>query len=399
MKILMIAFNLMYQGTFWRAYNLGRGLAKTGNEITLIATSRKSQKGIKEYEQEGVRIVEMPDLFHNSLRSGWDPWNVINRVQWLKGKEFDLVHAFESRPTVIYPALAYLRQQPVPLVMDWADWFGKGGSVEERPSWLVKTVLRPVETYFEVSFRKRAHGTTVICSTLREKALALGVPQDSILYLTNGANTETLLPKPIEAARQSLSIAPDEMLIGYAGSIFKRDARLMAAAFERVVQQRPQAKLVLAGNFPYDFKAMVSCPQNVIQTGFVDTQVLADYLSACDIFWLPLSDSNANRGRFPYKFTDYMTIGRPIVATAVGDLPAMFRDQSIGFITPDQPEEIAQKTIRLMDDPALRVQFGKAARRLAESDFSWDELSRQLEGHYRKVMLNFQSKRSTSSAR
>jgi glycosyltransferase involved in cell wall biosynthesis len=62
----------------------------------------------------------------------------------------------------------------------------------------------------------------------------------------------------------------------------------------------------------------VAVPQ-IFRTGPLAYDQINPYLSACDVCWLPLCDSGANRGRFPFKLGDYMAVGKPVVATAVGD--------------------------------------------------------------------------------
>ena len=54
---------------------------------------------------------------------------------------------------------------------------------------------------------------------------------------------------------------------------------------------------------------------------------LVDYISACDIGWLTLCDSGANRGRFPMKTHDFMAAGVPLLVTDVGDLGEMVRQK------------------------------------------------------------------------
>jgi glycosyltransferase involved in cell wall biosynthesis len=309
----------------------------------------------------------------------------MNRIVWLRGRRFDLVHAFESRPTVIYPAL-YVHRQGVPLVMDWADWFGKGGSVEERPNPLVRGVLRPVETFFEEHFRTRAQGTTVICSLLYQKARALGIPEQQILCLRNGADLENRKAGPAGQARQAVGLPQDAPVIGYVGSIFPGDARLMAAAFNQVLLSFPDTRLVIAGYCPYDIRPAVSRPENVVQTGYVETSLLNQYLSACDLFWLPLKDSNANRGRFPYKLTDYMALGRPVIATAVGDIPEIVQGAQIGLTSPDQPGPFAECTLRLLRSPEQRAEMGQRARALAEAEYDWKKIAADLERFYQRVV-------------
>jgi glycosyltransferase involved in cell wall biosynthesis len=382
MKILMVVFNQVGRGTYWRAFHRGRFLARRGHLVSLMATSADSRFGIRIRQSEGLTLVETPDLFRGSLRSGWDPWNILNRVNWLRDQDFDLVHVFEGRPTAIYPALYIRNRLQIPLVMDWCDWFGKGGSVEERPNRWMRLLLRPVETYYEEHFRTAADRTTVICSLLRQKALNLGVRPRTILDLPNGSDTERLQPIERSAARLQTKLPSNAFIIGYVGTIFHRDGLLMAEAFNRLLQQAPEALLLIAGYCPLDLRPWVSRPERVIQTGFLSEADLNAYLAASDIFWLPLSDSNANRGRFPLKLTDYMAVGRPIVATRVGDVQIVLEQNQVGLLSRPEPEDLVAQTLRLFHDPDLRQTLGANARRAAESRFNWAHLAEQLEDLY-----------------
>ena len=365
MKILMLVFNKVGQGTYWRALRLAEELTRRDHQITLIATSRNNRWKQLARSENGVEIVEMPDLFTGSLRSGWDGWNIIRRIFWLRNRKFDLVHGFDSRPTVIFPAL-YVHKQGVPLLLDWADWFGKGGSVEERNNPWIRAILRPVETFFEEHYRTQAQGTTVICSLLFQKALALGIPEEWIVCLRNGADLKNRQAIPIPVARSEVNLPLNVPVIGYVGSVFPNDAKFMINAFDLVTSRLPDTRLVIAGYCAYDIRSAVSKPENVIQTGFLDNQKLNMFLSACDLFWLPLCNSNANKGRFPYKLTDYMAIGRPIVATAVGDVTEIVSGAGIGFLSPDIPQVFANETLRMLETPDQMIGMGQRARLLAE---------------------------------
>lgn len=186
LSILFSVFSQVGRGTYWRALALGQGLAARGHSVTLMATSRARRWGIDVHSIGGVKVVEAPALLPVSLRYGWDPWNVLARIGWLRHRAPDLVHAFEGRPVALLPAVYLRRRQRVPMVMDWCDWFGRGGSVEERPNPLVRAALRPVETLFEEAPRPWADATTVINTVLRQKAIDLGV--SSIV------KTRTVLP-------------------------------------------------------------------------------------------------------------------------------------------------------------------------------------------------------------
>lgn len=381
----MIVLNLVGKGTYHRAYALGRELGKRQHEVTLIATSENTRFHVNERESDGVKIVASPDLLTGPLRSGWDPWNTLRRIAWINGRPFDVVHAFQSRPVVIYPALAAHRKG-ASLIMDWSDWFGRGGSVEERPNPLVRTVLRPVETYYEEHFLPRADGVVVISRTLQAKAEALGVPRQSILLAGHGSEFENAVQIPIPEARTRLGFPPETFLIGYVGRIFQKDAELMVQAFEKVSQQIKEAKLLVAGYCPIDIRRMAACPESIIQTGPLDTRTLYDYLSACDIFWLPMQDTNANRGRWPSKINDYMATGRPTVATQVGDIADLLKEEEIGLLSSDQPDAFATQTALLYANAILRVTMGRRARQLAETRFTWGQQASQLIDFYTSVL-------------
>jgi glycosyltransferase involved in cell wall biosynthesis len=310
---------------------------------------------------------------------------VIARIRWSRERTFDLVHAFEARPTAILPALYLQRRQQIPLVLDWCDWFGRGGSVEERPNPLVRAALRPVETFFEERFRTAAEGTTVINSTLRQRALDLGVKPKTILQLPNGSNITEIRPQPRAEARQKLGADLNAPLIGYVGAIFQRDAVLMAQAFNRILEEEPAARLMVAGYFNVDLETMVDKPAAIWRTGKLAYADLGTYLAACDLCWLPLRDSGANRGRYPLKINDYMAAGRPVVATDVGDLPNLVRQGQFGLITPDQPAALAKAVVSLLRAPEQRQKMGRLARHMAETELTWEKMSARLATFYEQV--------------
>jgi glycosyltransferase involved in cell wall biosynthesis len=385
LRVLLIVFNQVGKGTYWRAFHLGRFLAQRGHEVTLLATSPQARFRLNRRDVEAISLVETPDLLSGSLRSGWDLWNAVRRITWLHKQSFDLIHAFETRPVVLLPALV-ARRRDARLIFDWCDWFGRGGSVEERANPLIRTVLRPVESFFEERFRTRADGTTVINRFLRQKAIDHGVPRARTLVLPNGADLEGIRPGDRNAARQRLSMSPDSLVVAYTGAMFLRDARLMAAAFDQIHAAEPRARLLLIGYCNQAVETMVRARDAVWRTGPISQAELADCLIASDIGWLPLRDTGANRGRFPMKLTDFMAAGLPIAATDVGDIGKLLRDEPIGLLAPDEPGPLAHAALVLLGDAAQRLAFGRRARQVAEARFAWPQIATRAEQFYVEVI-------------
>lgn len=387
-RVLMLLYNRLGTGTYWRALHLARGLAKRGHTLTVLATSQSCRWRFETRPdvQAGVTVVGAPDMLWGPLRSGWDLWSVLARIKWARGRQFDLVHGFESRPVVILPALYWQRWKNARLVLDWCDWFGRGGSVEERPNPLVRAILRPVETFFEDSFRTQADGTTVINSLLRQRAIELGVAPETILHLPNGSNVGELHSIPQAKARRDLGWPGEVLVIGYIGAVFQQDAVLMARAFDCINRAEPRTRLLLAGYCNVAVEELVAVPDAVWRTGHISYDEISRYLAACDLCWLPLRDSGANRGRYPLKINDYMAVGRPVVATAVGDVAGLVRRGEFGLVASDQPDDLAHQVLTLLHDPARREVMGRRARQLAETEFAWDRISGSLERLYQQVL-------------
>lgn len=376
----MIISNQAGKGTYWRAMGFARALVKRGLSVTLVCTSPHSRTGIVERDVDGVRQVEIPDLLPGSLRSGWDLWNLLNRLVWLKGKSFDLVHSFETRPVAIFPALA-VQRRGAQLFLDWCDWFGAGGAVEERPSPLVRAFLRPVETFFENHYRFTAAGTTVINTTLLQRAIYLGVKAETIRLIRNGSDT-SIEPMDYQLAREKLGLPTEGPCIGFVGGTYTRDAQFMADAFNRVLKVDPQAQLILAGYFNHPIEDWVSNPAAVVRSGPVKYSEIYTYLSACNVCWLPLCDSGANRGRWPFKLNDFMTVARPVISTAVGDLAEFIPQLGLGVVTPVDAARFAEETLALLNDETRARSIGLAARYTAETMFNWEKLAVELEDFY-----------------
>lgn len=380
-RILMLSYNRMGRGTYWRAWGFARELAQRHYDVTLMAVSADHKIGFCQRRQDGVLIVESPDLFPTS---GYDPWDALNRIIWLWSRPYDLIHSFETRPINLLPALSVHWRQKASLVVDWCDWFGRGGSVEQRP-WWVRLGLSPLETLFETAFRRIPQGTTVINNVLSARALEMGVAGNSIMHLPNGANVDEIRPLDKQAVRLSLGLPVDVPIVAYTGAMFAGDARLMAAAFDRLRNYVPQARLLLIGYNNIDVKSLVATPDAVDVTGPISYDSLVRYLAATDVGWLPLQNNGANQGRFPMKAHDFMAAGRPIVVTDVGDLGAFVREEGVGWVSVDTPEALAETTAVALSDTVTCHQIGQQARRVAETKYAWPMVTDRLEMFYRTI--------------
>lgn len=389
LRILFLSHNVAFTGggTFFIGLQIGDHLVRRGHSVTLLASSARAVWRFRKRAINGVELVEAPGLLPSRWRYGYDPYETLRRMLWVSRQKFDIVHALESRPAVIYPALV-AKHRGARLVMHWGDWFGRGGAVEMRAKPLMRTLLRPVETYYEEAFRHHADATTVISSALQARAEALGVPSDTIMRLPHVAEPENIRPLDKDASRVALGLPLDAPILGYVGALFPEDAALLVDAFARVRAVHQNTLLLLIGNS----KAKVTDRDGLLRAGFVSQDDLNRYLAACDVLCLPLTDSVANRGRYPSKLGDYFCAARPTVACAVGDVASVLQTAQGGLVSEPTVTSFAEQILVLLGDAELRERLSKNARLAADTYYNWSTLSEQVELLYKRV-LDTSSKR------
>lgn len=376
---MFLNHNVAFRGTFFRAHQLGRAMTERGHEVTLVTTSRSARLRGRWREIDGVRVFEAADLFTGAARSGWDPRNVVGRMLALRGERFDLVHAFDSRPVVIGPALAARRRHGTPLVLDWADWWGRGGRIEERSGTLTRVLVGPVETWFEEAFRHRADASTVVCSALEKRLQELGVDATTITRAPNGSDVQGIRVRSRAAARRALGLPSTTPILLHVGVLTAGDADLLLDAFARARSRVPDMRLVLVGA-----TRTVIAP-GVQALGFVGFEVLQQWLGAADLCVIPLRDTVGNRGRWPGKVNDHLAAGRATLMTRVGDAPCYLERWGAGWVVDADGVALGDGMLaRLSDRPGLEEAGGRA-RELAETELSWSRIGDRIEQAYEAV--------------
>ena len=76
----------------------------------------------------------------------------------------------------------------------------------------------------------------------------------------------------------------------------------------------------------------------------------------------------------------------PVVATRVGGIPAVVSDGDTGFlVAPMAPQALADRLLRLLEDPALRVAMGKSGLARAREKFSAERYVREFDELYQRL--------------
>lgn len=120
----------------------------------------------------------------------------------------------------------------------------------------------------------------------------------------------------------------------------------------------------------------------IISTGWLNQDELSRLYLETDICVVP--------SIWPEPFgivaLEAMAAGKPVIATNVGGLKTIVRDNETGFLIPPMdPDILAQKLEILLDNPLLRKDMGKRAQQLVSERYTWDYIYKQ---YYRRLFTD-----------
>jgi polysaccharide biosynthesis protein PslH len=104
------------------------------------------------------------------------------------------------------------------------------------------------------------------------------------------------------------------------------------------------------------------------------------YYEKCTVCIVPLRAGGGTR----LKILEAMALGRPVVSTSIGCEGLDVKDGQHLFIE-DEPNQFAEKTVRLIQDREIRHRITRNARDLVESTYDWDIIARKMMRIYQEV--------------
>lgn len=216
--------------------------------------------------------------------------------------------------------------------------------------------LSPAQRRVDRLACRLAHRTVVNASVLRARMLEdEGVRPDTVVLIPNCV-----------AERGPVTPAQDPIVGMVANFRPPKDHATFLQAAARVLSTVPTAEFHLVG----------AGPEEATVRGLADTLGLGDrvrFLGALepDAMWAALNRfavavlCSRSEG-LPNAVLEAMVAARAVVATAVGDVPAVVRDGVTGLLVPAGDAGALGAAIgRILKDPALAADLGAAARRQA----------------------------------
>lgn len=359
------------------SYNLATNIGKMGHEVHVFTSSidaydsiEKSNNMIRHRYGTCFRI-EMgnvsPRIFQEPLKY-----------------DMDIVHAHFSTPPAELAALRYARRKKVPFVVTYhGDWQESFGSIIRRTC---------ISAYNRLLLDRLLSAAKAIISPSRSfisQSRFLLKHSQKISVIPNGVNREDFnIPYSKQECRQMLGLENDLMLILFVGNlIMYKGPQFLISAMPRVLENVPNAALVLVGDGPMReglgrLTARLGVEENVRFTSYVKEREKILYYKASDLFVLP---STMNTESFGIVNLEAMASGLPIVASRIGGIPDVVKNQENGILVrPGDPKTLANAIVRLAQNENMRKKMSANSSRKV-CDYSWAKIAEVTERLYTEL--------------
>lgn len=194
-----------------------------------------------------------------------------------------------------------------------------------------------------------------------------------------------------EKIRASLALAKDDFAIGIVGQLTPRKGQLeLLAAFERVLQKIPQARLVIVGaalfNRDADYEQLIrETAQRLGIAGRVmmlgARKDVAEIMRALDLLVI-----NSRREPFGLIACEAMACGTPVLASDRDGLAEIINHEKTGWLVPYGDEEILVKAMSFLAGRSeIRNELAAAARKDVAQRFALGRYLNEIEAFYFEV--------------
>ena len=355
-----------------RQANLARALARRGHEVTLVlpAFDRYSAYTPRTIPSSwNVRVIHPLQLQSRQLEVSYAPY-LPSALSRLLRERFDVVHAFRPNPFsgLLGWTVARLRRAPFVLEHGDLEWETMR-DLGLHPSYRVG-VVRALER----GLTRRADAVTVLNERVGRYVLERLRPAGPVRIVSNGVDTTAFRPHPTAKRGALRARLGADFLLMFVGKLERSEHLRDLVA---VLPYLPASYgLVVVGDGAGRARLERLATQCDVQTrilfiGSIPHEEVPEHLNAADVLLAPFANERGVEHASHLKVLEYMAVGRPIVASRVGDLPSLLDGCGVLY-TPGDVKEFARAICDI--PPRLSVRARQRARK-----HDWRVLAEQLE--------------------
>lgn len=354
-KVIQVIPDLSLGGAEIMVENLTTTLINKKIDVCIVSLYNNSSPITKRLESQGVKIY------------------YLNKVKGLDIKIiYKLIKLFlKEKPTVIH---THLYAMPYGIAAAFLSRIPQRvHTIHSIPTKEVGKMNRKINYYLYKYFKVKPIAISPLIK--KEVAKEYSINKDKVFMIENGIMLRSNFNKEKYKDKKEFKII-------HVGSFKKAKNHFqLLKSFKIVNDTFPNTRLELIGSGALEnsIRNLVSDLSLTESVDFLgEKENVYEYLYKSDVFVLPSLWEG-----MPIALLEAMDAGMPIVATAVGGIPDMLKDQESAFLVQNNEMEIANAIMLFIKNDNMRMKMGAAANEAVKS-FSSDIMATK----YKKVYEN-----------
>ncbi|MCR4333512.1 MAG: glycosyltransferase family 4 protein [Patescibacteria group bacterium] len=365
-------------------YELAKGVQKAGHEVFVITTVRnESEAGKSEYD--GLTVYKIASDYDGRWRAWVSLYNrpVVRQVEaLLRHIRPDVVHVNNVHNYLSYHCIKIAKRYAKEVVWTARDAmafsYGKLctkrylGHLDARLTWRdnirqAKLRYNPLRNFCIKKYLAYADKRFAVSDALSQALEQNGIHHVTTLHTGIDVDEWQASDDVVATFRKKYDLGSKKVILfgGRLGAGVQ-----VVRAMQLLARVEPTVLLVMGREENTERMKTESIGLDVVYTGWLAGEEKIAAYNASDIVWVPSPYFDA----FPRSALEASASGKPVIVTNYGGAPELVRDGETGYVVnPLHPQEIADKTLDLLQHPGKAAAFGRAGLGRVKKDFNLDD--------------------------
>jgi len=385
------------------AYELCTGLANAGADVTLVTADEyelsacphnfRIEKKLHLWKIVDSRAIraQSPGIMAKAWRRAWWTGRRVLRFARLLGQWVRLTnYLIAEKPDVIlfgrfyFPGvslfLRQLKRHGLILADVCHEYEFRDPSLSRINALIDRTAGLFEKTVYKVFSAVFIHG-----EINRDRFLAeLELSPECVHIIQHGVSSLFFSQAQNVGLTERYGIEVSDRVVLFFGNLrVSKGVPDLLRAFALIENDKYRAKLVIAG-YPtqsvdvHELRELARAlgieRRTIFDIRYIPNQEVSELMNLATVVVFPyLSATQSGPLMVAHAF------GRPVVATSVGNFPEVVKDGCTGFLVPPaSPPALAEALQRILEAPDLAKKMGEDAKALAERQYSWNTVAREM---------------------
>jgi len=207
----------------------------------------------------------------------------------------------------------------------------------------------------------------------------IGVSHEKIVIIQPPVEVEKLgFDISITEIKERYKLCEKKIILTVGRLVERKGHDVMLKAMPQIIEHIPTAHYLIIGSGPQEshlrnLANQLNIEKHVTFTGYIPDNELASYYQASSVFAMISRDipETGDMEGFGIVYLEANLLGLPVIAGRSGGVTDAVIDNKTGLlVTPEDPNEVAHATVRLLNDTELSNRLAEGGKLRAQQEFN-----------------------------